>query len=682
NGVLDATEINASLTQYVCNGATGIQGPTGATGPQGPIGLTGATGATGPQGPIGLTGATGATGPQGPAGANGTNGINGVNGKNTLAKTTIESSGINCPVGGLKLEYGLDINNNGVLDATEINASLTKYVCNGATGATGVTGPQGPIGLTGAVGPQGPTGANGTNGTNGIDGKNTLAKTTIESAGVNCSTGGVKLEYGMDSNNNGVLDATEINPSLTTYICNGTAGPQGPIGLTGAIGSQGTAGINGIDGKNTLANSTPEPAGINCATGGVKLEYGLDANNNGLLDAGEINNALTQYICNGAMSLLPNGTLDGNTPFWNGSAWVVNNSNIYNNGGNIGLGTLPSSNFKVSVGGNVDVQGRYIQVGKDTAGECGITKNIPLNTPGFDGSFIMGMVANYGTVEVHHVLGGYAGGAGQSNFYTTFNTCEGGVGAGERMRINPNGNVGIGTKTPEYLLTIRDTSNLTPYSNTALLATAIQDNNFKLVTSKGSASNGAFDVMTQIGQSYGGGLITEGIRFLRGGGTTAGSISLTTASTERMRITAEGNVGIGLNSSNSASLLCIKGNSYNQNTLWSEGYVTDNPGDPAIVTIRGVADGPAVLEISKAPYTARNFGLIRIGVDGNLTNLYGSNGGLGIGIQPQRSLHVNDVMRLEPRYTIPGSPSKGDIYFDGNTNKLRVFDGTTWQDCW
>ncbi|GBL35770.1 hypothetical protein EMGBS15_13650, partial [Filimonas sp.] len=49
------------------------------------------------------------------------------------------------------------------------------------------------------------------------------------------------------------------------------------------------------------------------------------------------------------------------------------------------------------------------------------------------------------------------------------------------MRINPNGNVGIGTKTPEYLLTIRDTSNLTPYSNTALLATAIQDNNFKLV---------------------------------------------------------------------------------------------------------------------------------------------------------------------------------------------------------
>ena len=250
------------------------------------------------------------------------------------------------------------------------------------------------------------------------------------------------------------------------------------------------------------------------------------------------------------------------------------------------------------------------------------------------------------------------------------------------MRINPNGNIGIGTKTPEYLLTIRDTTNLNPYSNTALLATAIEDYNYKLVTSKGSATNNAFDVMTQIGQSYGGGSITEGIRFLRGGGSTAGSISLTTASTERMRITADGNVGIGLNSSNSASLLCIKGNSYNQNTLWSEGYVSDNPGDPAIVTIRGGADGPSVLEISKASGAARNFGWIRMGVDGNLTNLYGSNGGLGIAIQPQRALHVNDVMRLEPRSTAPTSPGKGDMYFDDTINKLRVYDGTTWQNCW
>lgn len=144
----------------------------------------------------------------------------------------------------------------------------------------------------------------------------------------------------------------------------------------------------------------------------------------------------------------------------------------------------------------------------------------------------------------------------------------------------------------------------------------------------------------------------------------------------------QGNVGIGLNSSNSNSLLYLRGYSYNQNTLWAQGYVTDNSGDPAIVNIRGIADGPAVLEISKASGPARNFGWIRMGVDGNLTNLYGSNGGFGIGIQPQRALHINDVMRLEPRNTAPSSPSKGDIYFDNTLNKLRVYDGTTWQNCW
>lgn len=58
-------------------------------------------------------------------------------------------------------------------------------------------------------------------------------------------------------------------------------------------------------------------------------------------------------------------------------------------------------------------------------------------------------------------------------------------------------------------------------------------------------------------------------------------------------------------------------------------------------------------------------------------------GNVGIGIDsPQRKLHVNDVMRLEPRATAPANPSKGDIYMDDITNKLMVYDGTTWQACW
>jgi hypothetical protein len=145
------------------DGASGPQGLQGLTGPTGPQGLQGATGAQGPQGLTGATGPQGLTGTDGPqglqgiqgaAGPQGLAGTNGSNGQNTLVKTTTETAGVNCTTGGVKLEYGLDTNNNGVLDVIEINASLTKYVCNG------VTGPQGPIGIQGI---QGQPGANVTN---------------------------------------------------------------------------------------------------------------------------------------------------------------------------------------------------------------------------------------------------------------------------------------------------------------------------------------------------------------------------------------------------------------------------------------------------------------------------------------------------------------------------------------
>lgn len=86
---------------------------------------------------------------------------------------------------------------------------------------SGTPGTPGPIGATGAQGLQGPSGINGTNGVNGIDGKNTLINTTIEPPGANCTSGGVKMKYGLDINSNGTLDSNEINNSLTKYVCNG-----------------------------------------------------------------------------------------------------------------------------------------------------------------------------------------------------------------------------------------------------------------------------------------------------------------------------------------------------------------------------------------------------------------------------------------------------------------------------
>lgn len=60
-----------------------------------------------------------------------------------------------------------------------------------------------------------------------------------------------------------------------------------------------TLGAAGVDGKNTLIKTTTETAGSNCTSGGVKQEYGLDANSNGILDVSEVNSAMTKYVCNG-----------------------------------------------------------------------------------------------------------------------------------------------------------------------------------------------------------------------------------------------------------------------------------------------------------------------------------------------------------------------------------------------
>ncbi len=52
---------------------------------------------------------------------------------------------------------------------------------------------------------------------------------------------------------------------------------------------------------------------------------------------------------------------------------------------------------------------------------------------------------------------------------------------------------------------------------------------------------------------------------------------------------------------------------------------------------------------------------------------------LGVGTNiPQRTVHISDLMRLEPRSAAPSSPSLGDIYVDSDTNELCFFDGSSW----
>ncbi|MCB2195348.1 MAG: hypothetical protein KQH79_05790 [Bacteroidetes bacterium] len=44
--------------------------------------------------------------------------------------------------------------------------------------------------------------------------------------------------------------------------------------------------------------------------------------------------------------------------------------------------------------------------------------------------------------------------------------------------------------------------------------------------------------------------------------------------------------------------------------------------------------------------------------------------------------HIRDVLILKPRDAAPTNPEQGMMYMDAITNKLMVYDGSTWQACW
>lgn len=57
-----------------------------------------------------------------------------------------------------------------------------------------------------------------------------------------------------------------------------------------------------------------------------------------------------------ANGTLANGSAVGNTPYWNGTSWITSNNNLYNNGGNIGIGTSTPT-AKLHTTGSVRHQG-------------------------------------------------------------------------------------------------------------------------------------------------------------------------------------------------------------------------------------------------------------------------------------------------------------------------------------
>jgi len=239
----------------------------------------------------------------------------GGDGQATLVDVDEEPPGQNCTIGGLRVSSGLDVNGDRVLDEAEVTE--VSFVCDPVRSVVRVrtsttcenggsrieTGPD----LDGDGQLDDAEVNEVTNVCSGEAAGRSLVVTTPEPAGMNCAAGGEKVEIGFDTDGDGILQASEIGS--TSYVCNGERGDDGTGGNAVRI--------------TTVPNGDPE-----CPNGGTQIETGPDSNGNGNLDDSEVTN--TTYSCNGNatttlvdvvdIAAAPNGPcgLEGGQRIWTG----------------------------------------------------------------------------------------------------------------------------------------------------------------------------------------------------------------------------------------------------------------------------------------------------------------------------------------------------------------------------
>ncbi len=134
-----------------------------------------------------------------------------------------------------------------------------------------------------------------------------------------------------------------VGPATGLIGPTGAQGPQGEIGPQGPMGPQGAPGIQGPQGPQGLQG----PQGITGAVGATGPQGAAGA----VGPQGPVGPAGAAGP-QGPAGLLPAGSAVGNTPYWNGSSWVVGSANLFNNGGNVGIGTS-APGAKLEVAGRV-----------------------------------------------------------------------------------------------------------------------------------------------------------------------------------------------------------------------------------------------------------------------------------------------------------------------------------------
>jgi hypothetical protein len=245
------------------------------------------------------------------------------------------------------------------------------------------------------------------------------------------------------------------------------------------------------------------------------------------------------------------------------------------------------------------------------------------------------------------------------------------IGASPEISLLQNGNLGIGTPAPERRLHIVSEANpirlqsfvdgcyvelFTPaYLNSSTRAGWL---------GYGGATDSNFTITNQI---------------------PTGSIRYRTNNQVRMTINHLGNIGIGTTAPSSmlhvASDIRTNGALIIESQIGLTAYPTS--GTSMIYSSNNSAVTPPFnntgnLILQASPSLARSIFMV-VGGGANTPKAK-----LIVSGHPSSNVDIimDKFIQIVPSATPPAGPTKGFMYFDDVTNKLRVFDGTTWQNCW
>ena len=308
----------------------------------------------------------------------------------------------------------------------------------------------------------------------------------------------------------------------------GTFAAQNGIGdenvLLGAYAGQGSAGTN-IYGNVLIGKQ----AGQNITTGAYNTIIGYRAAS-ATVGTGS-NNILIGYNVGMAVSSTSNFINIGNTIYGSIST------------GNVGIGTTtPGAKLTVQDGSLGFLLGADNGASTLTNATAKLARvNMPHYTNAEESIHLIGGLST-NTDTIAYIGGGSTNynAATRLQFYTAASTTT--LLGTERMRIDANGNVGIGTLAPVARL---DLGVASAGVTTGIFARGA-DNNFRMESIAGDATNANGDLIGKFGMRY----LTTGtdtamLRFYRGTTSYDGTLAIATSGTDRVTINGLGNVGIG-----------------------------------------------------------------------------------------------------------------------------------------